>query len=65
MITPKAENKVYMPICEYKDIVLFYLHNFPVSGVPARDLTAAEVEKYGGMEMLLDTGAYAKRRDEE
>lgn len=27
-------------------------------GIPARDLTDEEVEKYGGKKLLLDTGLY-------
>jgi len=29
-------------------------------GIPARDLTKEEVEQYGGEELLLATGLYAK-----
>lgn len=30
------------------------------AGIPARDLTPAEVEKYGGEEFLLALGLYVK-----
>lgn len=29
-------------------------------GIPARDLTAAEVEELGGVKVLLETGLYIK-----
>lgn len=31
-----------------------------IPGIPARDLTADEVEEYGGEEYLLATGLYSK-----
>lgn len=31
-----------------------------IPGIPARDLDDAEVEKYGGEKLLLETGLYAK-----
>ena len=67
MITPKIENKVIKPdnLSQYKDIVMFYLHNFPVPGVPSRDLTQFEVDKYGGLERLLATGAFAEKESDE
>jgi len=30
------------------------------AGIPARDLTPAEVEKYGGLEFILALGLYEK-----
>lgn len=40
--------------------MLVYIGNGFLPGVPARDLTAEEVEKYGGESYLLDTGLYTK-----
>jgi hypothetical protein len=34
-------------------------------GIPARDLTADEVEQNGGREWLLSTGLYAEVEEEE
>lgn len=39
----------------YKDKLGRFIH-----GVPARDLTEAEVEKYGGEKALLKSGFYEK-----
>lgn len=33
-------------------------HNHFIIGIPARDLTDAEVEMYGGRDFLLATGCY-------
>lgn len=39
---------------------LIYIGKSFRPGIPARDLTAAEVEKYGGKKKLIDTGLYAE-----
>ncbi len=33
-----------------------------LQGIPARDLTAEEVEEHGGVEVLLKTGLYARAK---
>jgi uncharacterized membrane protein len=40
--------------------MLKYIGTGFIAGIPARDLTAAEVKKYGGAKFLLSTGLYAK-----
>lgn len=40
--------------------MLRYVGNGFLAGIPARDLTDAEVEQYGGADELLATGLYAR-----
>lgn len=42
---------------------LKYLGNAFLPGVPARDLTEAEVEQYGGVAALVASGVYAEDSD--
>jgi hypothetical protein len=43
-----------------KPIALVYTgEGITIAGIPARDLTAEEVEQYGGMDKLLQTGIFA------
>ena len=37
---------------------LKYVGNGAIPGIPARDLTAEEVKKYGGEKFLVGTGQY-------
>ena len=41
-------------------IELKYIGNGFIPGIPARDLSAEDVKKYGGKEKLLATGLYAE-----
>ena len=63
MITPTAENKLLHPLVKNKG--LYYMHNFTRQGIPARDLTAEEVEIYGGKLYLLATGLYSGKELDE
>ena len=40
--------------------MLKYIGDGFIPGIPARDLSDAEVEKYGGEKLLLNTGLFAK-----
>ena len=40
--------------------MLKYIGNGFLPGIPARDLSDAEVKKLGGVKFLLSTGLYAK-----
>lgn len=40
------------------NFVLIYVGGGWLPGVPARDLTASEVEQYGGADYLISTGLY-------
>ncbi len=37
---------------------LIYIGNGFIVGIPAKNIKAADVEKYGGEQFLLDTGLY-------
>ena len=39
---------------------LIYIGKGFLPGIPARDLSAEDVKKYGGKSALLDTGLYAE-----
>lgn len=43
-----------------KNRPLEYIGKASIPHVPARDLSAEEVEKYGGVERLVKTGLYAE-----
>ena len=56
------ENKSWLG----KIIALFYVgEGSKVGGIPAHDLTADEVDRYGGFEFLKSTGLYASQSDIE
>lgn len=41
-------------------IGLIYIGNGSLRGIPARDLSIEEVEKYGGVDYLISTKLYEK-----
>ena len=40
--------------------MLKYIGKGFIAGIPARDLTDAEVKKYGGVKVLVSTGLFEK-----
>ena len=53
-----TENKNRVPVRSSKRII-YIGEGIVLHGIPARDLTAEEAEKYGGEDALLNTGLYA------
>ena len=64
MITRQYENKAH--VFRGLDRKLVYIgEGIVITGIPPRDLTAAEVDKFGGIDALIETGLYARPEDIE
>lgn len=64
MITPQSENKAVKFAVRYSERKVIYTgEGITISGIPARDMTAEEAERYGGIEFLVNTGLYSRPQD--
>lgn len=54
----KPNNKARIPVKNNKRLI-YIGEGIILSGIPARDMTTEEADKYGGVDELLKTGLYA------